>query len=93
MPQFDRTTCSIPKSQIGFYDFFITDMFDMWNGFADLPELTEIINSNYDYWKVECDREEEAAEDDNAPHMADLDEEEEENNGSNGNVEKEEEDE
>ncbi len=29
MPQFDRTTCSIPKSQIGFYDFFIIDMFDM----------------------------------------------------------------
>ncbi len=32
MPQFDRTTCSIPKSQIGFYDYFIFDMFDMWNG-------------------------------------------------------------
>jgi hypothetical protein len=32
MPQFDRTTCSIPKSQIGFYDFFIFDMFEMWNG-------------------------------------------------------------
>lgn len=32
MPQFDRTTCSIPKSQIGFYDFFINDMFDMWSG-------------------------------------------------------------
>ena len=32
MPQFDRTTCSIPKSQIGFYDFFIHDMFEAWNG-------------------------------------------------------------
>ena len=32
MPQFDRTTCSIPKSQIGFYDFFIFDMFEMWSG-------------------------------------------------------------
>ena len=32
MPQFDRTTCSIPKSQIGFYDFFINDMFDIWSG-------------------------------------------------------------
>ena len=32
MPQFDRTTCSIPKSQIGFYNFFINDMFEMWNG-------------------------------------------------------------
>ena len=32
MPQFDRTTCSIPKSQIGFYDFFILDMFEMFSG-------------------------------------------------------------
>ena len=32
MPHFDRTTCSIPKSQIGFYDFFINDMFDIWSG-------------------------------------------------------------
>ena len=32
MPQFDRLTCSIPKSQIGFYDFFIHDMFNAWNG-------------------------------------------------------------
>jgi hypothetical protein len=32
MPQFDRTTCSIPKSQIGFYDYFIIDMFDMFDG-------------------------------------------------------------
>jgi hypothetical protein len=32
MPQFDRQTCSIPKSQIGFYDFFIQDMFNAWNG-------------------------------------------------------------
>jgi high affinity cAMP-specific and IBMX-insensitive 3',5'-cyclic phosphodiesterase 8 len=32
MPQFDRVTCSIPKSQIGFYDFFINDMFNAWNG-------------------------------------------------------------
>ena len=31
MPQFDRATCSIPKSQIGFYDFFIHDMFDAWS--------------------------------------------------------------
>ncbi len=41
MPQFDRTTCSIPKSQIGFYDFFIIDMFDMlsseWDGSFEMP--------------------------------------------------------
>ena len=32
MPQFDRLTCSIPKSQIGFIDFFVADMFDAWDG-------------------------------------------------------------
>ena len=45
MPQFDRATCSIPKSQIGFYDFFIHDMFEAWNG---EPSKTFIM-----YWLVQ----------------------------------------
>ncbi|KAG8131007.1 hypothetical protein E2320_017568, partial [Naja naja] len=32
MPVFDRNTCSIPKSQISFIDYFIMDMFDAWDG-------------------------------------------------------------
>lgn len=32
MPAFDRQTCSIPKSQIGFMDYFVNDMFDTWDG-------------------------------------------------------------
>lgn len=32
MPMFDRYTCSIPKSQIGFIDYIINDMFEAWNG-------------------------------------------------------------
>lgn len=32
MPVFDRNTCSVPKSQISFIDYFITDMFDAWDG-------------------------------------------------------------
>lgn len=32
MPMFDRTTCSIPKSQIGFIDFIIHDMIEAWDG-------------------------------------------------------------
>lgn len=32
MPVFDRNTCSIPKSQISFIDYFITDMYDAWDG-------------------------------------------------------------
>lgn len=32
MPMFDRQTCSIPKSQMGFVDFIINDMFEAWDG-------------------------------------------------------------
>lgn len=32
MPAFDRATCSIPKSQIGFIDYFANDMFEAWDG-------------------------------------------------------------
>ncbi|KAG2466669.1 PDE8B phosphodiesterase, partial [Polypterus senegalus] len=34
MPVFDRNTCSVPKSQISFIDYFITDMFDAWDVYA-----------------------------------------------------------
>ncbi|XP_068212385.1 high affinity cAMP-specific and IBMX-insensitive 3',5'-cyclic phosphodiesterase 8B-like isoform X2 [Palaemon carinicauda] len=55
MPQFDRTTCSIPKSQIGFIDFFVNDMFDAWDALADVPELMEHLRINYQYWKEQED--------------------------------------
>ena len=29
MPQYDRNSCSFPKTQIGFYEFFIIDMFNV----------------------------------------------------------------
>lgn len=32
MPMFDRLTCSIPKSQIGFVDYIINDMIEAWDG-------------------------------------------------------------
>ncbi|KTF90791.1 hypothetical protein cypCar_00033656 [Cyprinus carpio] len=51
MPVFDRNTCSIPKSQISFIDYFITDMFDAWDAFASLPGLMEHLAENYKYWK------------------------------------------
>lgn len=31
MPMFDRATCSIPKSQIGFIEFIIQDMMHAWD--------------------------------------------------------------
>ena len=32
MPMFDRTTCSISKSQIGFIEYIIQDMLQAWDG-------------------------------------------------------------
>ena len=32
MPMFERATCSIPKSQIGFFDYIINDMMETWDG-------------------------------------------------------------
>ncbi|XP_030624628.1 high affinity cAMP-specific and IBMX-insensitive 3',5'-cyclic phosphodiesterase 8B [Chanos chanos] len=52
MPVFDRNTCSVPKSQISFIDYFITDMFDAWDAFASLPGLMEHLSENYKYWKT-----------------------------------------
>ncbi|XP_078127257.1 high affinity cAMP-specific and IBMX-insensitive 3',5'-cyclic phosphodiesterase 8B [Sander vitreus] len=51
MPVFDRNTCSVPKSQMSFMDYFITDMFDAWDAFACLPGLMEHLSENYKYWK------------------------------------------
>ncbi|NWQ80366.1 PDE8B phosphodiesterase, partial [Columbina picui] len=52
MPVFDRNTCSIPKSQISFIDYFITDMFDAWDAFAHLPILMQHLANNYKHWKT-----------------------------------------
>ncbi|XP_033928436.1 high affinity cAMP-specific and IBMX-insensitive 3',5'-cyclic phosphodiesterase 8B isoform X1 [Melopsittacus undulatus] len=52
MPVFDRNTCSIPKSQISFIDYFITDMFDAWDAFAHLPVLMQHLANNYKHWKT-----------------------------------------
>lgn len=51
MPVFDRTKCSIPKSQTGFIDIFIRDMFEALDGFAEIPEIMERLRINYQYWK------------------------------------------
>ncbi|KAI5708649.1 hypothetical protein M8J76_000180 [Diaphorina citri] len=51
MPMFDRVTCSIPKSQMGFVDFIINDMFEAWDAFIDMPEMLYHLRSNYQYWK------------------------------------------
>lgn len=51
MPMFDRTTCSIAKSQIGFIEFIVQDMIKTWDGFIHMPELITCIEYNYIQWK------------------------------------------
>ncbi|XP_071794731.1 high affinity cAMP-specific and IBMX-insensitive 3',5'-cyclic phosphodiesterase 8B-like isoform X2 [Asterias amurensis] len=57
MPVFDRLTCSIPKSQISFTEYFIMDMFDAWDAFIDCPEVMENLHYNYKYWTMEEENE------------------------------------
>ncbi|XP_062828417.1 high affinity cAMP-specific and IBMX-insensitive 3',5'-cyclic phosphodiesterase 8B isoform X3 [Anolis carolinensis] len=52
MPVFDRNTCSIPKSQISFIEYFIMDMFDAWDAFAHIPVLMQHLANNYKHWKT-----------------------------------------
>ncbi|XP_025265332.1 high affinity cAMP-specific and IBMX-insensitive 3',5'-cyclic phosphodiesterase 8 isoform X2 [Camponotus floridanus] len=51
MPMFDRLTCSIPKSQIGFVDYIINDMIEAWDVFIDMPEMVGYMRHNYEKWK------------------------------------------
>lgn len=51
MPMFDRATCSIPRSQIGFIDFIIMDMMEAWAAFIDMPELVAHARHNHIRWK------------------------------------------
>ncbi|CAG9762319.1 unnamed protein product [Ceutorhynchus assimilis] len=51
MPMFDRQSCSVPKSQIGFVDYIINDMFEAWHAFIDMPELLSYMRQNYIRWK------------------------------------------
>lgn len=48
---FDRVTCSIAKSQIGFIEFIIQDMMKAWDGFIRMPQLINCMEYNYTQWK------------------------------------------
>ncbi|XP_075981026.1 phosphodiesterase 8 isoform X2 [Anticarsia gemmatalis] len=51
MPMFDRATCSIPRSQIGFIDYIIIDMMEAWAAFIDMPELVSHARNNHARWR------------------------------------------
>ncbi|KAA3681570.1 high affinity cAMP-specific and IBMX-insensitive 3',5'-cyclic phosphodiesterase 8 [Paragonimus westermani] len=51
MPNFERQTCNIPKSQISFIDFFLKDMFTAFDTVCPIPDLLRNLESNYQYWE------------------------------------------
>ncbi|CAL8104426.1 unnamed protein product [Calicophoron daubneyi] len=51
MPNFDRQTCNIPKSQLSFIDFFLRDMFSAFDSVCPIPELIKNLDANREYWK------------------------------------------
>ncbi|KPJ09594.1 High affinity cAMP-specific and IBMX-insensitive 3',5'-cyclic phosphodiesterase 8A [Papilio machaon] len=51
MPMFDRATCSVPRSQIGFIDYIIIDMMEAWAAFIDMPELVNHARNNHTRWR------------------------------------------
>ncbi|CAK1552972.1 unnamed protein product [Leptosia nina] len=51
MPMFDRASCSIPRSQIGFIDYIIIDMMEAWAAFIDMPELVTHARNNHQRWR------------------------------------------
>lgn len=50
MPAFDRLTCKIASSQVGFVNYFVREMFRAWSDFGEIPELMDYIEKNYVYW-------------------------------------------
>uniref|UniRef100_A0A0K0EEI0 Phosphodiesterase n=1 Tax=Strongyloides stercoralis TaxID=6248 RepID=A0A0K0EEI0_STRER len=52
---FNRETCNVPKTQVGFIDMFVREAFTHWCGFAQIPELLTILEDNYEKWKEQID--------------------------------------
>jgi len=51
MPSFDRKTCSVPKSQIFFIDYFVRDMVDAWSDFINDDKLMRYLDDNQAFWR------------------------------------------
>uniref|UniRef100_A0A0N5A1N0 3',5'-cyclic-nucleotide phosphodiesterase n=1 Tax=Parastrongyloides trichosuri TaxID=131310 RepID=A0A0N5A1N0_PARTI len=52
---FNRETCNVPRTQVGFIDMFVREAFTHWCGFAQIPELLTILEDNYEKWKEQVD--------------------------------------
>ncbi|KAJ7385255.1 High affinity cAMP-specific and IBMX-insensitive 3',5'-cyclic phosphodiesterase 8B [Desmophyllum pertusum] len=51
MPVFDKQTCNVPRSQVWFIDYFVSDLYDAWDAFAFVPETIRHLTDNHEYWK------------------------------------------
>ncbi|XP_044179866.1 high affinity cAMP-specific and IBMX-insensitive 3',5'-cyclic phosphodiesterase 8A-like isoform X2 [Acropora millepora] len=51
MPVFDRQTCNVPRSQVWFIDYFVSDLYDAWDAFAFVPETIRHLTDNHEHWK------------------------------------------
>ncbi|KAE9556273.1 hypothetical protein FO519_000456 [Halicephalobus sp. NKZ332] len=51
MKGFERDTCNVPMTQCTFVDMFAREAFTLWCDFAELPELPQLLESNYETWK------------------------------------------
>ncbi|XP_046839140.1 high affinity cAMP-specific and IBMX-insensitive 3',5'-cyclic phosphodiesterase 8A-like isoform X2 [Xenia sp. Carnegie-2017] len=55
MPVFDRLSCNVPRSQVWFIDYFVSDLYDAWDAFAHVPETIRHLTNNYEYWKQKAE--------------------------------------
>ena len=51
MELFDRETCNVPLTQCGFIDMFAREAFACWAEFAELQELVDQLETNYENWR------------------------------------------
>ncbi|KAF8368242.1 pde-6 [Pristionchus pacificus] len=55
MAFFDRETCNVPLTQVGFVDMFAREAFSCWTQFARLPQVLKQLESNYERWRSMAD--------------------------------------
>lgn len=56
----DRTNTNIPKCQIGFIDYVVTPLYEVWDQYVnedDKFDGLECLKTNREYWKKQQDQE------------------------------------
>eukprot|EP01118_Nematostelium_gracile_P019482 TRINITY_DN9043_c0_g1_i2.p1 TRINITY_DN9043_c0_g1~~TRINITY_DN9043_c0_g1_i2.p1 ORF type:complete len:186 (+),score=54.04 TRINITY_DN9043_c0_g1_i2:115-672(+) len=56
-PLMDRVTGNVPKSQIGFINFMVMPLYEVWvEEFENFKECVQQLESNLEYWKLESEK-------------------------------------